>query len=363
MLCPALLRSETRTRGPHLPRASSAAKEPRGLGGGDQQRCASQGDLPTLCPRGRDHWAPSELRALLSEFFAMYPRRPISRNFHGVSMNHAFALWFLAKTLEPKGAGPDAKIFSIDPRAPDLMQYKDSNPRTTYLTGDDFEDFGNIKWLEMLTAEERASTLVVLDDHMSAVKRVLQSLRFGFRHLWYDDNWKYAKVDCYSFNTLCSPATGGSVVYRDNFNSFVREISLREHQSNVDFLVAHVEAYFEFPPIWDSRNPHSPRSAPWHYLSRPVNKQGNATMRADLLGRDDLLARNLPGVPWLTANPDFFTYFSPYILLQQHNGTFDESAAEATTPKKLEREGAAVMRVSGLNVALQSKGKHLITSS
>jgi hypothetical protein len=36
----------------------------------------------------------------------------------------------------------------------------------------------------MLTAEERASTLVVLDDHMSAVKRVLQSLRFGFRHLW-----------------------------------------------------------------------------------------------------------------------------------------------------------------------------------
>jgi hypothetical protein len=102
-----------------------------------------------------------------------------------------------------EAAGPETWIYCLDPRDPDMMLapgygWRDSSERTTYLMGDAFEDFGAVDYDALFqrgnhTEEDRAATLVILDDHMSSTKRLTQALRARFRHLWFDDNWKYAK--------------------------------------------------------------------------------------------------------------------------------------------------------------------------
>ena len=65
--------------------------------------------------------------------------------------------------------------------------YLDAN--VTYLVGSHFIDFGEVSWRRLIPHDDdRAAALIILDDHMSAVKRVAQAIGFGFRHIWYDDN-------------------------------------------------------------------------------------------------------------------------------------------------------------------------------
>ena len=145
-----------------------------------------------------------------------------------MNINHGFALWFTARKLRPpvviesgvyhglgtwlirQGAGPDAHIISLDPSPSSQLRYKESEG--THLMGANFSDFGLVNWHRLIPDPAvRARTLVVLDDHMSCVKRVGQMLDAGFRHLFYEDNWALpyreggAFPDSYGFNAVCAP--------------------------------------------------------------------------------------------------------------------------------------------------------------
>ena len=336
----------------------------------NKQRCKSQGDMPTLCTKANDLWSVDELRGALPIFFKIYLDRPIRANFHGISMNHAFSIWFLAQKLKPSviiesgvyrgqgtwmlrnGSGPDTKIYSIDPRNPSILVFRDASPRTTYFMGDKFHDFGKIPWSKLLTPQEIRSTLVVLDDHMSSVKRTLQALRVGFQHLWYDDNWKYEKADCYSFNTVCSPSHGTKgVVYKDNFGAFSKVISYEEHRQNVVFLQDNIDAYFEFPPIYNSCE---------QILGKEFQRnQSGLSWRQNLLSGREVWEL---GKVNYHANPEFFTYFPPYVRLRQHDGIFDEASAIRTTPLLLEiSHRLSPMKVSGAGIDYQGNGSISLT--
>ena len=125
-----------------------------------------------------------------------------------MSINHVFALWTTLRALQPpvvvesgvlKGQGtwlirqalPTVRIFSIDPV---LLKnaWHDPSPLTTYFTGVKFADFGAHDWINLVPARaDRARGIVVLDDHMSAVRRVAEIISAGFGHTFYEDNWKY----------------------------------------------------------------------------------------------------------------------------------------------------------------------------
>ena len=146
----------------------------------------------------------------------------------GMNINHGFALWFTARKLRPpvviesgvyhglgtwlirQGAGPDTHIINLDPSPSSQLRYKESEG--THLMGANFSDFGLVNWHRLIPDPAvRARTLVVLDDHMSCVKRVGQMLDAGFYHLFYEDNWAlpYRKgvafPDSYGFNAVCAP--------------------------------------------------------------------------------------------------------------------------------------------------------------
>lgn len=218
------------------------------------------------------------LKASLGEFAALYARRPLKRNPGGMSVNHAFALWFTMRALLPpvliesgvhrgfgtwlarETLGPTARIFSLDPESRSVLDSGFVDPSATYLVGSQFTDFGEVDWARLIPRDDdRAAALIILDDHMSAVKRAAQAIAFGFRHVWYDDNAaRSPKADCYSFSAICAEPNHtmrgrepSQFRYRDMFGRVSISIPRAEHDDNLRFLLAHVEEYFEFPPVID----------------------------------------------------------------------------------------------------------------
>lgn len=236
--------------------------------------CSHQPLPPTRCPQGNDRFTMAELKAALAEFAMMYAKRPVASNMGGVNVNHAFSLWYIAKALKPpvvvesgiwrgqgtwllrQAVGPDVPIICLDPHDPTergTPYWKDASGKTTYLTGINFVDFSQAAWQNLVPdPASRALAFVALDDHMASTKRVKQALGFGFRRLWYDDNWRDA--DCYSFNMVCAPPTSanGTVPYKDNFGKTSVMLSPAQHDANVQYLASRLATYFEFPPILDA---------------------------------------------------------------------------------------------------------------
>jgi len=268
---------------------------------------------PTLCSAEKAHWSNKQIEETLPEFAKLYEGRPITNNVWGMNTNHAFALWYMVRTLKPKhivesgvfqgqgtwllraAAGPDAKIYSLDPVSKMFLKYRDESPNTQYYMGHLFKDLNDMPWDSLIPAEERESTLVVLDDHQSAVSRARDLLALGFVHLFYDDNYKTCS-DCYSFNTVCSPvpSTAASVLFVDKNAQVKRDLSKDEHAANLDYLKQHMETYFEFPPILD----------------------GCGWGRETILGGESELASY--GLPELESDP--YRYASgrpPYVKLRQ----------------------------------------------
>eukprot|EP00404_Azadinium_spinosum_P030697 CAMPEP_0180564150 /NCGR_PEP_ID=MMETSP1037_2-20121125/4858_1 /TAXON_ID=632150 /ORGANISM="Azadinium spinosum, Strain 3D9" /LENGTH=298 /DNA_ID=CAMNT_0022581033 /DNA_START=1 /DNA_END=894 /DNA_ORIENTATION=- len=236
-----------------------------------------QWDFPIYCPQGRTHWPADQLHAALPEFASMYARRPIRKNMWGMNTNHAFSLWYTVRALKPKyviesgvhrgqstwllrqAAGPEAWIYSLDPKSESNLLYRDyASGRTRYFMGESFTDLAAVNWTSLIPIEDRTNTLVMLDDHMACTTRVRDLLASGFVHLWYDDNWKY--VECYSFNAVCSPVPEGIdyVPFYDDMGRIETLITVQEHVHNVKYLVENIEVYFEFPPLldgcsWDPR--------------------------------------------------------------------------------------------------------------
>lgn len=240
--------------------------------------------LPSLCPQGSDHWSKREMRSSLQEFATIWKTRPSGApTLGGVGVNHAFALWFTIRKLKPtyiietgvyrgfstwimRQAAPSARIYCLDPficvrRSTEPMwfgpgkkcwdmHFADQNPNTTFMTGKQFKDFAKVDWDQHIPQTERTSTFVMFDDHMSALRRTKEMIKFGFVHLFYEDNLANGG-GCYSFNTMCARTPGPTVPYQDYFGTESKQITLAEHKVNIAELNSYVEVYFEFPAIFD----------------------------------------------------------------------------------------------------------------
>ena len=176
-----------------------------------QRLCGSSGDPPTLCPAlpeaAAGEWRREAMRAAALEFAALYARRPIDINPGGMNANQGFSAWYTLRTLRPPvviesgGARgqmtwmirqvlPEARVWSLDPhllRAGTIGKFFDASPRTTHWRGGAFVDVGAANWSALLPTHDRHRALVILDDHMSSVRRIDELTRHGFKHFWYDD--------------------------------------------------------------------------------------------------------------------------------------------------------------------------------
>lgn len=279
-------------------RASAALSE--------KDRCFWYTFEPTLCPQGSTHWSDDELREAVPEFAQMFKNRPLKRNFQGVGVNHAFSLWFSVRRTQPKyiiesgvfrgfttwlmrQAAPQATIFCLDPRVEGELRhgtttefYHDNSSKTHYYRGTDFKDLNQMDWDSLIPHGERDKVFVMLDDHMSAMRRAKEALSFGFLHMWYDDN--QINGDSYSFNKLCSvpgDAVNNTVLFQDDFGTHKKRISLNEHSKNQQWLSDHTEIYFEFPALWDHCVDHTRQHSLFH-SEEEVVKAGLPTLAQEL---------------------------------------------------------------------------------
>ena len=204
------------------------------------------------------------------------------------------------------------------------VYWKDSNENTHYIFGSNFSDFGSINWTQHVPSKyDRENTLLVLDDHMSSIKRVQQAISNDFRHIWYDDNWSFSKVDCYSFNTLCSTQynpfisqnitstnENNNIKYLDNFGTFRITISSKEHAANLKYFLTHMEIYFEFPPVFDACGEKNLENSNG-YGSSPL-----ALRRKSLLTEKETIQiyEDINGTKGIYG-PEFIGYFAPYVRL------------------------------------------------
>lgn len=171
-------------------------------------------------------WGPKDLIKGLEEFVPIYETRPIKNNTYGMGFDHSFGLWFMARWLKPvlmiendafKGhstwvlrqAMPETPIISISHHHPNKYlkmgpAYVDGN--CTYFTEKDFVDFGSINWgnvLEKHGVLNINQVLIFFDDHQNHLKRLKQALKFGFRHLIFEDNYDTGTGDHYSLRQIC----------------------------------------------------------------------------------------------------------------------------------------------------------------
>jgi hypothetical protein len=190
----------------------------------------------------------------LDEFLDVYEQRPDKVNMCGIRINHAYALWLSCKVLKPKtiiesgvnagqstyfmrSAAPDAKIFAIDPLDKPICGQEKRWIDTTnavYYTGDNFEDLATIDWGKRITSNEidPSSTLVFLDDHLRVYDRFPALMKFGFRHVVLEDNYK----------------KGEGATQPDKAGWCPKQMLARV-DADSEYLFHNLISYAEFPPL------------------------------------------------------------------------------------------------------------------
>lgn len=264
---------------------------------------------PTLCPLGAGQMRfplptmQARIAGFVETWAAMQKEFPVQCC---MGVNHLFAVYHAVTELQPPvviesgvAAGhttwmlrrllPAARIFAHDPTGPATYAKEDNmavargwideNPNTTYLTQENFQDLARARWDELIPdAADRARTFVLLDDHQSSVERIKMLRRWGFRHLFYEDNYPFNMAtsadkytcpnlppailprtytihpigDAYSPNSMCQPVPPGttSVLYKDRFGTLCTVITLQAHVANLAFLQASMKSYFEYPALF-----------------------------------------------------------------------------------------------------------------
>ena len=155
-------------------------------------------------------------QTLMEEFLEVYKNRPDPVNLCGIRINHAMALFLAVKQIQPtlvvesgvnagistyfiRAASPMTKIFAIDPLEAPICGQKerwiDSSSLTINYTGEQFVDLLALDWKGMIAKKEidPESTLVFIDDHLHAFKRIAGIMKFGVRHVVVEDNYKYGE--------------------------------------------------------------------------------------------------------------------------------------------------------------------------
>lgn len=190
----------------------------------------------------------------LDEFLEVYDKRPDKVNMCGIRINHAYALWLSCKVLKPntiiesgvnagqstyfmRSAAPDAKIFAIDPLDKPICGQKERWIDTTnavYYTGDNFEDLAEIDWGKKIASNEidPSTTLVFLDDHLRVYDRFPALMKFGFRHVVLEDNYK----------------TNEGATNQDKAGWCPKQMLARV-DADSEYLFHNLISYAEFPPL------------------------------------------------------------------------------------------------------------------
>jgi hypothetical protein len=254
----------------------------------------------SLCSVGSKRF--TNLQAFLPGFAQMWAEMKAA--FEGMpccmGINHLFAVYHTVLTLKPKviiesgvAAGhttwllrkiaPTAQIFCLDPvdsmtyqvQTQGIQGYHDAE--AIYLTGASFQDLSAVRWDQLIPAVAmRAQTLVILDDHQSALERVKMLRRWGFLNVFYEDNYPFRVAashdsatcqdlaslkrtftkslhgDAYSPNTMCAPLPPGTseVLHKDRFGKLCRVLTLAEHRANVAYFQGVLASYFEYPALF-----------------------------------------------------------------------------------------------------------------
>lgn len=176
----------------------------------------------------------------------------------GIRINHALALFLAVKKIQPtlvvesgvnagvstyfiRKASPTTRIFAIDPlEEPICSQGKrwidtDNQKLTINYTGKNFIDLLDLDWKGMIDRKEvdPARTLVFIDDHLHAYKRIAGVMKHGVKHVVVEDNYKDREG--------ATPDDKKSTPKQVFNNKIYHEEAM--------WLFANTVAYGEFPPI------------------------------------------------------------------------------------------------------------------
>lgn len=216
---------------------------------------------------GAPKWTSAELRVSFEQFKDVYTQKPVHDNVGGMKAPHAFAAWFMMKTLQPKtiiesgvwkGQGtwlfeqacPSAKIICLDVNFSNLI-YKSEKAR--YIE----KDFSLIDF----EGVDKDSTICFFDDHQNALHRLTQMKWKGFKTAIFEDNYPAIRGDCYSLKKIFACAgfetekTGYNGV-KHQLKEFLQRIaksSLNTVEANSTHkieLINNLNLYYEFPPLF-----------------------------------------------------------------------------------------------------------------
>ena len=199
-------------------------------------------------------------KTLLDDFIKVYKDRPDKVNLCGIRINHALALFMTVRQLQPtlvvesgvnagvstyfiRAAMPDAKIYALDPETEAICdqgkRWIDPSGKTTYFTGDKFIDLAEHQWRDMIEKGEMdpSKTLIFLDDHLHAIRRIPALIKAGIRHVIIEDNYKIGEGGTQE-DKKGTP--------KQAFNANVRDV---DRKADAIWLFNNLVAYAEFPPL------------------------------------------------------------------------------------------------------------------
>lgn len=230
-----------------------------------------------------DIFTPSVASDVTHTFASLYKQRPMTQHSElGMGVNHAFAVWNMVRTLQPKiiiqsgvGSGqftwllhkaaPKARIVCLDAakKIPHRLH------QALYYTGASYKDFltfmyeSGKDWSE----EDRDETLVFFDDDHNQLERLAQMKNVGIKHAIMNNNWYDAETPGANKLTLrqvCVDHHGSRGNGQDNSTAASdvvdpngherQQITVGEHDKFTDSLTSMVDVYFEVPPLYLFKN-------------------------------------------------------------------------------------------------------------
>jgi len=218
---------------------------------------------------GKPSWSTSEIKNSFDEFAEIYANKPVNDNQGGMKAPHAFASYFMLKTMQPKviiesgvwkGQGtwlfeqacPQARIISLDIDFSNLI-YK--SPNVEYIEKD-------FSYLDVTTLEKE-QTVCFFDDHQNALTRLQQMKWKGLKRAIFEDNYPVPRGDCYSLKKIFSNA-GFSPERRKDFKGKVKNILAKylvpstdkhilKNSTHKEELKNSLALYYEFPPLFKEK--------------------------------------------------------------------------------------------------------------
>ena len=235
----------------------------------------------TVFLKNKPNWSYKEIVEEVEIFCDLYDKRPIKDNVGGMKFNHAFALYFILKKINPdlviesgvfKGQStwliektlPTAKLICLDV---DLTKRVYISEKAHYSNLDfKFHDFSNIP----------ENTLVLFDDHVNHIERLKDANYFKIKNIILEDNYPSDLGDfqsikqCYERHSFKHQLKILSIPksFFIFFKISLKKIMVKNYNASYDLYLLHnrirdhhlhknefnnldkiIETYYEFPPI------------------------------------------------------------------------------------------------------------------